>query len=177
MNKTFIWTVLILPALLLAQAEKKQDVWDPLKFFIGTWEGTGEGKSGVSEVLKEFQFVLGGKYLRMTTKANFEPQENNPKGEVHEDFGYISYDRSRKKFVFRQFHIEGFINQYVLESISEDGKTIRWVAEKMENAPPDWKVELIYTIKEKNTLEESFNLGMPERDFECYNLNRLKRKK
>jgi len=28
-----------------------------------------------------------------------------------------------------------------------------------------------------NTLEESFNLGMPDRDFECYNLNRLIRKK
>jgi hypothetical protein len=79
--------------------------------------------------------------------------------------------------VFRQFHIEGFINQYVLDSFLDDGKTIRWVSEKMENAPPSWKVELIYTIKDERTIEESFNLGMPDRDFECYNLNRLKRKR
>jgi hypothetical protein len=175
-NKKIILIILLLPALLLSQTEKKPDVWEPFNFFIGTWEGTGEGKSGVSEVTKEFKFVLGGKYLRMTTKANFAPQEKNPKGEVHEDFGYISYDRSRKKFVFRQFHIEGFINQYVLDSFSKDGKTVRWVSEKMENAPPSWKVELIYRIKDDNTLEESFNLGMPDRDFECYNLNLLKRK-
>lgn len=177
MNKKIILILLMFPILLISQTEKKQDVWEPLKFFIGTWEGKGEGKSGVSKVTKEFQFVLNGKYLRMITKANFEPQEKNPKGEVHEDFGYISYDRSRKKFVFRQFHIEGFINQYVLDSISEDGKTIRWVSEKMENAPPSWKVELIYTIKDDNTLEESFNLGMPNRNFECFNLNLLKRQK
>ncbi len=177
MNKKIILILLMFPILLISQTEKKQDVWEPFKFFIGTWEGKGEGKSGVSKVTKEFQFVLSGKYLRMITKANFEPQEKNPEGEVHEDFGYISYDRSRKKFVFRQFHIEGFINQYVLDSISEDGKTIRWVSEKMENAPPSWKVELIYTIKDDNTLEESFNLGMPNRNFECFNLNLLKRQK
>lgn len=169
--------MLIFPVLLVSQTEKKQDVWLPFKFFIGTWEGTGEGKSGVSKVVKEFQFILDGKYLRMTTKANFEPQEKNATGEVHEDVGYISYDRSRKKFVFRQFHIEGFINQYVLDSFLDDGKTICWVSEKMENAPPSWKVELVYTIKDESTIEESFNLGMPDRDFECYNLNRLKRKR
>jgi hypothetical protein len=176
-NKKIIFVLLIFPTLLFSQAEKKKEIWEPFKFFVGTWEGTGEGKSGVSKVKKEFQFVLGGKYLRMTTKANFEPQEKNQKGEIHEDFGYISYDRSRKKFVFRQFHIEGFINQYVLDGFSEGEKTVRWVSEKMENAPPNWKVELIYTIKDDNTLEESFNLGMPDRDFECYNLNQLKRKK
>jgi hypothetical protein len=176
MKKKIVWIVFLMPLFLCAQAENKQDVWKPFELFVGTWEGKGEGKSGVSEVTKEFQFVLGGKYLRMTTKANFKPQEKNPKGEVHEDFGYISFDRSRKKFVFRQFHIEGFINQYVLESISDDGKTVRWVSEKMENAPPSWRVELIYTIKNDDTLEESFNLGMPDRAFECYNLNRLRRK-
>jgi hypothetical protein len=167
----------LFPVFLMAQTETKQDIWEPFKFFVGTWDGEGEGKSGVSTVSKEFEFVLGGKYLRMITKSNFEPQEKNPKGEIHEDFGYISYDRSRKKFVFRQFHIEGFINQYIFDGISEDGKTIRWVSEEMENAPPSWKVELIYTIKDDNTIEESFNLGMPDRDFECYNLNRLKRKR
>ena len=177
MNRKVILVLLIFPILLVSQAEKEEDIWKPFKYFAGTWEGKGEGKSGVSEVWKKFEFVLGGKYLRMTTQANFEPQEKNPKGEVHEDVGYISYDRFRKKFVFRQFHIEGFINRYILESISEDGKTFRWVSEEMENAPPGWKVEIIYTIKENDIMEESFNLGMPGRDLECYMLNWLTRKK
>ena len=29
---------------------------------------------------------------------------------MHEDRGLISYDHSRDKYVFRQFHTEGFVN-------------------------------------------------------------------
>jgi hypothetical protein len=50
-NKKTILVLLIFPVLLVSQTEKKQDVWEPFKFFIGTWEGTGEGKSGVSKVV------------------------------------------------------------------------------------------------------------------------------
>jgi hypothetical protein len=36
----------------------------------------------------------------------------------------MSFDKARKKFVLRQFHGEGFVNQYVMTSSSDDGKTI-----------------------------------------------------
>ena len=116
--------VMILPVLLAAQAEKKQDVWEPMEFVVGEWEGKGEGKSGISTVSHDFEFIMKGRYLHMRTKATFEPQEKNPKGEVHQDWGFFSYDRSRKKNVFRQFHVEGFITQYVLEDTSEEGKLV-----------------------------------------------------
>jgi Domain of unknown function (DUF6597) len=32
------------------------------------------------------------------------PQEKNPKGEAHEDVGFISYDEAAQKLVLRQFH-------------------------------------------------------------------------
>jgi len=136
LRKKIILLFILLPVLLIAQAEKKQDVWEPVKFLLGKWEGQGEGKSGISKVWKEWHFILDGKFLHMKTKAVFEPQEKNPKGETHEDLGYFSYDGVGKQIVFRQFHVEGFIIQYVLESISDDGKTLTFAAEMIENGPP-----------------------------------------
>lgn len=51
-----------------------------------------------------------------------KPTEKNPKGEVHEDFGIFSYDQARKTFVMRGFYVEGFVNTYVMDEISGDGK-------------------------------------------------------
>jgi hypothetical protein len=38
----------------------------------------------------------------------------------------------RKKAAFRQFHIGGFVNQYLLDKIAEDGQTISFVT-SLEN--------------------------------------------
>jgi len=113
--KRLILLLLLLPCVISAQSGNSEDIWAPLKPLIGKWEGRGEGKSGISKIEAEFRFVLREKYMEVRHKGTFEPQEKNPKGEVHEDLGFISYDSIRKKFVFRQFHVEGFINQYVLD--------------------------------------------------------------
>lgn len=113
----------------------------------------------------------------MKTKAVFEPQEKNPKGEVHEDWGLFSYDQSRKKFVFRQFHVEGFINQYALEEISNKGKTLVFKSEHIENGPPGLEAKLIFKFINDDTLEESFYLGFAGKDLDCYITNILKRKR
>jgi len=167
--------ILLMPALMIAQAEKKQDIWEPMRFLEGVWEGKGEGKSGVSNVRHDFQFIMKGKYLFMRTKAVFEPQEKNPKGEVHEDWGIFSYDRSRQKIVFRQFHIEGFITQYVLEEISGNGKTLLFKTEKIENAPPELRARLTFKLLKSDKLEVNFELAFPGKDFDCYSVNVLKR--
>ncbi len=167
---------MLLPALVLGQADKKRDIWEPFHFLVGEWEGQGEGKSGISTVEKTFQFIMNREYIQSTTRAVFKPQEKNPKGEIHEDLGFFSYDHFRKKFVFRQFHIEGFINQYVLESISADGKMLVFDSEGFENAPPGWKTRIIYRILDEDTLEESFDIATPGKDLQCYILNTLKRK-
>jgi len=177
MRKKLFLIAVLLPALVMSQADKKKDIWEPFKFFVGEWEGKGEGKSGISMVEKNFQFIMNGKYLHLRTRAVFEPQEKNPEGEVHEDWGFFSYDRSRKKFVFRQFHVEGFINQYVLESISDEGKTLVFDSEQFENVPPGWKARITYKIVAADTLEESFDLATTGKDLQCYIRNVLKRKK
>lgn len=42
---------------------------------------------GTSQVEREYEFVLTGTFLFVKNKSTYAPQEKNPKGEVHEDWG------------------------------------------------------------------------------------------
>lgn len=70
---------------------------------------------------RTYEFVLGGKFLFVQSKSTYPPQEKNPKGEIHGEWGFVSYNNARKTHVFRQFHVEGFVNQYVFNELAEDG--------------------------------------------------------
>jgi len=143
---------------------------------VGSWEGTSEGCSGKSKTERDYEFVFNGKFLQARNKSIFEPQEKNPKGEIHEDIGFFSYDDNRKKFVLRQFHVEGFVNQYVLHSIAEDGKTMIFVTENIENVPLGWRARETYRILNDAEFTEVFELAAPGKDFEVYTKNHLRRK-
>lgn len=156
--------------------EKPPDVWLPFRFFVGQWEGRGEGQPGISHGRQEWQFVLGGKYLQIKNEARFDPHEKNPRGEVHEDWGFISYDRMRKAYVFRQFHVEGFVNQYVCPGPDADGKTFVFLSEAIENMPPGFKARLTYRILDDIRFEQTFDLAPPGREMACYSKGVMIRK-
>lgn len=170
----FALVVPLLAAVGAGQGQKK-DVWEPLRFLEGTWEGRGEGGSGASTVVQEYRFVLGGNFLRMTTRSEFKPQEKNPEGEVHEDLGLFSYDAGRKVFVLRGFYVEGFVNRYVGQ-VSEDGQTLTFETEAVENAPPGTRAKLLFLRKPDGGLEQSFHVAWPNRDYAGMSTNYLKRK-
>jgi hypothetical protein len=176
MMRVFIAVVLLVPCLLLAQAEEKEDVWAPLKALLGEWEGSGGRGSIQSQIQARYNFVLNGNYIEVYHKAVFPPQEGLEAGETHEDKGFISYDRGRKKFVFRQFHIEGFVNQYVLDSLSTDGSTLFLNSEQIENAPPGTKANYVIKIINENEIETAFNVAFPGREYQCFSKNRLTKK-
>lgn len=131
--------VLIACGVVTAQTSGQPDAWTPFRYFVGTWEGTGKGQPGESKVEREYKFTLGGQFLQVNHKSTYAPQTKNPKGEVHEDFGLFSYDKARKQFVFRQFHVEGFVTQYVSSNISSDGKTLVFDSEAIENIGAGWR--------------------------------------
>ncbi len=160
-----------------ASQSQAQDIWKPFRFFEGRWEGTGQGKPGVSHGKQTWGFILRGKYLQVRNEARFEPQGQNPAGEVHEDFGLISYDTARKKYVFRQFHVEGFVNQYVSDGPAADGKTFVFVSEAIENIPPGFSARLTYRILDENSFEQTFDLAAPGQEFACYSKGVMKRVK
>ena len=177
MLRRLLLVLILIPVVLWAQESTKQDVWEPLKFFVGKWEGEGDGRPGVSKAEREYQFVLQDKFLEVRNKSVYEPQESNPKGEVHEDWGFFSYDANRKKFVLRQFFVEGYVNQYVLDSLSSDGKTFIFVTESIENILSGWRARETYRILNENEFTEIFELAAPDKDFEVYIENHFKRKR
>ncbi|MFQ6108780.1 MAG: hypothetical protein ACE5L7_04425 [Candidatus Aminicenantales bacterium] len=173
MGRKSIALWLMMGLFVVPQIGQEKDVWTPLKFLEGTWEG---GEPGVSKVTQAYQFILGGKFLQMKTKAIFEPPEKNQEGEVHKDFGILSYDRFRKKFILRGFYVEGFVNQYVLDDVSEDGKTFTFVTEHIENAPSGTKAKLVFKVINQDEMEQSFHVAWPGKKFSCYSTNRIKKK-
>ncbi|HEY6400989.1 MAG TPA: hypothetical protein VI479_06245 [Blastocatellia bacterium] len=160
-----------------AQSTQQPDAWEPLKYFVGSWEGEAKGQPGNGKVGREYQFVLNGKYLQSKNKSTYPPQEKNPKGEVHEDWGLFSYDRGRNQFVLRQFHVEGFVNQYALDRAASNDKTIVFVTESIENIPAGWRARETWRILSNDEFVEVFELAAPGKEFEVYSENRFKRKK
>jgi THAP4-like, heme-binding beta-barrel domain len=155
----------------------RPDPWQPLRRLIGTWEGESQGESGAGHSAREYRFVLGDRFIEATNVSTYPPQEKNPKGERHEDRGFFSYDRAQKKIVLRQFHLEGFVNQYALESISPDGNTVVFVTTAIENIPPGWRARETYTFLSDDEFTEKFELAEPDKDFAPYSEARFKRKR
>lgn len=158
------------------QQTKTDSLWLPFNQFIGSWVGNGEGVDGKGIYERSYKFMFNKKYIEMSNKTNYPATKEKPKGYVHEDFGLFSYDRVRKVFVFRQFHSEGFISQYILESISTDGRTFVFVTESIENIPNGWRARETYTFTTNGELMEVFDLAEPNKDFELYSKAILKRK-
>jgi hypothetical protein len=120
---TIVFTSAFFCVILLGGAEPVErnsnpDRWKPLRFFIGTWEGEVTGQPGNGKAQREYSFVLNDRFIHIVNRSSYPPQDKNPKGETHEDVGFFSYDKAAKKFVLRQFHIEGFVNQFDSETIA-----------------------------------------------------------
>ncbi len=82
---------------------------------------------------------------------------------------------ARETFVFRQFHIEGFINQYLVEIIAEDRPTISFVIQATENIALGWKAKEYYQSLGPDKFIEVFELTPPDKISEVYPENRFQR--
>lgn len=140
----------------------------------GDWIGTGEGQPGTSTVKRSFHWTLGGRFLEIRNHSTYEPQPKNPKGEKHEDRGLVGFDKRRKKLTYRQFNVEGFVNHYVLETSTAD--TFVFVTEAIENIPQGFRARETWKLLDDATLEETFEIAEPDKDFEVYSRNKLTKK-
>jgi hypothetical protein len=156
-----------------AQPAPAPDRWAPLRFLIGAWEGTSQGQPGNGTVRREYRFVLSDQFIEVRNTATYPPQDKNPKGEVHEDLGFFSYDRSRKAFVLRQLHVEGFTNTYVSQTV--DATAVVFETESIENIPAGWRARETYRVVGPDDVIERFELAEPGKDFTLYSEARLRR--
>lgn len=152
----------------------KPDRFGPLRFFAGTWRGEQAGQPGQGTAERTYQFILNDRFLQETNTSTYPPQEKNPKGEVHRHMSLISFDGTRRLFVFRQFHTEGFVNTYVQQPTSND-RTLLFVSEALENVPAGYRARETYTIAGRDEFTERFEIAEPGKDFELYSEAHLKR--
>jgi hypothetical protein len=139
---------------------------------VGHWQGTTHGEPGDGRGERTYEFVLRGKFLRGTNRTTYPPQTKNPKGEVHEDVAYFSYDRQQKRMVLRQFHAEGFVNEYVQKDAS-----LVFETSEIENIPPGWRARETYRAVSPDEFVEIFELAEPQKDFAVYSESRWRRVK
>jgi hypothetical protein len=141
---------------------------------VGRWSGTTEGQPGHGTVERQYERILNGRFIQVRNRSTYPPQEKNKKGETHEDVGLFSFDSGRQRIVLRQFHTEGFVNQYLLDPASTAGRLVL-VTEAIENIPLGWRARETYIVTGTDQLEEVFELAGPGQEFEPYSRARLKR--
>jgi hypothetical protein len=79
--------------------------------------------------------------------------------------------------MLRQFHVEGFVNEYKLENISADRKTFVFLSFEIENIPAGWRARETYQIVNEDEYIETFELAAPGKDFTTYSRATMKRRK
>lgn len=159
-----------------AQSPAPADPFVPIAFLLGTWDGVAEGQPGKGTARRVYTRVLNGRFIRAVHRGEYPPQDKNPKGEVHEDEGFFSMDRARKRIVFRQFHVEGFVNTYV-ESGETSPTTVVFESEGIENIPAGFRARETYVSRGPDAFDETFEMAEPGKPFEVYSQTSFRRAK
>lgn len=171
-------TLLLIGSFLILSihSQSQHTKFEKINALIGNWEGEGSGfGNNKSKIISSFTLVMGGTYIEVKNDSKFEPTDKNPKGEHHIDWGMISYDKSRDKIVFRQFNIESFVNQYVLNEEKSTSTSFVFETENIENLSTG-KARWIINIKNDKTIETIFDVSFSGDNFTCFGTNVLIRK-
>jgi hypothetical protein len=156
------------------QTASPDDPWLPVRFLAGEWEGEAEGQPGKGSVKRSYCFVLKDKFLHEQNVSSYPAQPRNEKGEVHEHWSFVSFDRARRLLVLRQFHQEGFVNQYVLVPGGDPGKVV-FESEALENVPASWKARESYESVSPDEFVETFELAAGADPYQVYSRTRFRR--
>jgi hypothetical protein len=157
-----------------ARPAAAEDPWSAVRFMVGEWTGESEGEPGKGTLKRTYRFVLGERFLHELNVSTYPPQPRNEKGEVHEHWSFFSHDRGRRTLVLRQFHQEGFVNQYALKPGGPAGAVV-FESEALENAPAGWRARESYEVVSPNEFVETFELAPEGGAYEVYSRARLKR--
>jgi hypothetical protein len=158
------------PVTALAAEVETEDKWKPIRVLLGDWEGIGSGFDGESVVQHCYEFILQEQFIHSRTRSEFQPRDEQSVGEIHEDWGFFSFDPEREKIIFRQFLSEGFVNTYVLQESPPGSNQLVFKSESTEGAG-DMSARLTFTFDSANQYQLVLELAQPGKDFfECQSL-------
>lgn len=146
MSKSNVARIVAIAILAVAGVRAQSDPWPVLRFLEGKWEGQATGEPGKGISSREYRFEFNGRFLLARNKSVYEPKSPGAKPEVHEDVSWYSYDRALKKIVLRQFHVEGFVNEYTLDSVGAEGKSVEFTTVRIENIPAGWRAKESFRV-------------------------------
>jgi len=172
-----LYRVLPIAVMFAMSAAAQSDPWAPLRVLEGKWEGAESGELGKGTSSREYRFEMNGRFLVERNRVVWEPKTPGAKSEAHEDVGFFSYDKNQKKLMLRQFHNEGFVNEYALDSLSQEGTSFEFVTVRIENIAAGWRAKEAYRAVSADELEATFSLAPPGKDFEVFTTAHLKRVK
>ena len=175
MKRIFATCLLTLPVVCVP-AEPARDLWEPVRFMLGTWEGEAVGEPGRGKVQREYTLVLGDKFIEERNTSSYEPRNGKP-AEVHHHRGFLSYDKARKTLMLRHFHEEGFVNLYALNAKASTPTRLVFESVSFENFSNDWKARETYEVISNDEFVETFELAGPGSEFQLYSQNHFHRKK
>ena len=171
----FSLAVILFATAAVAADQPKPDPYQPIRFLLGEWSGTAEGQGGKGTVRRSYSLILKDRYIQEKNVSTYPPQEANKTGEIHEHWSIFSYDRERKLIVLRQFHQEGFVNEYVLNASASTPTKLVFDSEHFENFDNSWRARETYDIISPDEFVETFALGAPGKELEVYSRNHFNR--
>jgi len=142
-----------------------QSAFTDFDFLIGKWQGVESGVAGDGIGFRTYEYDLNKYVIVEKNMSTFPKSEKKPRGEVHRDFGVLSYNSNDSSIVFRQFFIEGFTNIYVLDKTVSTKKKFVFVTREIENNPGNWRVRLTLNKISDTEFKETFEIATDGENF------------
>lgn len=142
-----------------------QDHFSDFDFLIGKWQGVESGSAGDGIGFRTYEYDLNKYVIVEKNISTFPKSEEKPRGEVHRDFGVMTYNSNDSSIVFRQFFIEGFTNIYVLDEATSTKEKFVFVTREIENSPGNWKARFTLSKMSNNEFKETFEIASDGKNF------------
>ncbi len=174
MRRTIIFLLFLIFSTFSSQAQENQ--FAQFDFLFGSWSGEGKGfGNSTSAITASYNLAMNDTYIEVVHDSQFVPSADKPEGEHHVDKGFISFDKIRNTFVFRQFNNEGYVNQYLLvDSLSAENKLV-FETEIIENFMPGGKARWTVVKISDAEIETIFDVSFPGKDYSCFGTNRMRK--
>jgi len=143
------------------------DPWDDVRMLVGHWKGEVEGWFMQAEVERNWEFVLGGKFLQGHSRSVHGHQ-------VDEELDMLSWDKVRRCFVLRRFSSSGYVLQFA-GKVRQNGR-LELETEAWENGRPyPLRAKIAFAFVSEDELEVTFYMALKNQELVVYSVMKLAR--